>query len=440
MNRIAFRSLLSDKSFKNRLAYLYGRDAIEQNYRRYSNAINQFDHHFPGNNDLIVISTPGRTEISGNHTDHNAGLILAASLDLDMIGIAAKNNHNIMRVLSDKHIHIEVDISNLHPIAEERHTSAALLRGVAARMKQLGYRIGGFDCWLTSNIWQGSGISSSAAFEVEICSILNHLYNEGTMDHITIAKIAQYAENHFFEKPCGLMDQLTCAVGGLILIDFENHEHPKIMKIISDCEKNIDSDITCKTFDFEKFDHALFLVETGASHSGLTDEYTAVEREMKQVANALGKSLLRQCNKEQFLGQLFNLREQLNDRALLRAYHFFKENERVQAQFAALRVGDIQLFKELVVESGRSSFMYCQNIYPSHKWHEQPLSLAFMVAEEILRDQGAWRLQGGGFGGMLQAFVPFRMIDDFQNKISTLFGEHAIHRVRIRPVGTTLIM
>ncbi|NLZ66627.1 MAG: galactokinase [Clostridiaceae bacterium] len=440
MNRSAFRSLLSEKSLQNRLAFLYGQDATDHNYFRYSNALSQFERCFPEDEDIIVISTPGRTEIGGNHTDHNAGLVLAASLDLDMIGIAAINNHNIMRIYSDHHDPVEVETSNLHPNAEERHTSKALLRGVAARMQQLGYRIGGFDCWLTSNIWQGVGISSSAAFEVEMCSILNHLYNEGEIDHITIAKIAQYAENHFFEKPCGLMDQLACAVGGIILIDFENPENPKITKIISNGgSKNNEIDGTWNIFGFEKLDHTLFLIETGTSHTGLTDEYAAVEREMKQVANVLGKSLLRQCSKEQFLGQLFNLREQICDRALLRAYHYFNENERVLAQFNALKAGDMCRFKELVIESGRSSYMYCQNIYPNKEWHTQPLSLAFMLAENILREVGAWRLQGGGFGGMLQAYVPINLVKDFENGMSMLFGDHAMHRVRIRPIGTTRI-
>lgn len=439
MNCVAFRSLMSEKSFRDRLAYLYGKDAIDQNVRRYRDALSKFEYYFPRNKDIVVISTPGRTEISGNHTDHNAGLVLAASLDLDMIGIAAKNNNNVIRVLSDNHDPIEVELSHLFPILEERHSSSALIRGVAARMRQLGYRIGGFDCWLTSNIWQGAGISSSAAFEVEMCSILSHLYNKGSIDHITIAKIAQYAENQFFEKPCGLMDQLACSVGGLILIDFEDFERPKITQVIPNCNKNSNSDRTPNNFDFEMFEIALFLIETGASHSGLTEEYAAVEREMKQVANVLGKPLLRQCTKEEFFSTLFNLREQLNDRALLRAYHYFNENERVQSQVRALKAGSMQLFLELINESARSSFMYCQNIYPNHMWREQPLSLAFMATEAILKGQGAQRLQGGGFGGMLQVFVPVNLINDFQSGMNRLFGDHAIHRVRLRPTGTTLI-
>lgn len=439
MNCVTFRSLMTEKSFQDRLSYLYGKDAFDLNYHRYCNALSKFEYCFPGKENIIVISTPGRTEISGNHTDHNAGLVIAASLDLDMIGIASKNDHNVIRVLSDNHDPITVELSRLYPISEERHTSAALVRGVVARMQQLGYRIGGFDCWLTSNIWQGAGVSSSAAFEVEICSILNHLYNKGSIDHITIAKIAQYAENQFFEKPCGLMDQLACAVGGLILIDFEDLELPKIMQIIPNHDNNWDPNGTNNNFDFETVDYALFLIETGTSHSGLTEEYAAVKREMKQVAKALGKPLLRQCSKEEFFSQLFNLREQLNDRALLRAYHYFNENDRVHSQVTALKTGNMQRFMELINESARSSFTYCQNVYPNQMWREQPLSIAFMAAEEILKGQGAQRLQGGGFGGMLQVFVPVKMINDFQNRMSKLFGEHAIHRVRMRPIGTILV-
>lgn len=315
-----------------------------------------------------------------------------------------------------------LDLARLEPIVEERLTSAALVRGVAARMKELGYRIGGFDCFTTSTVPHGAGLSSSAAFEVQMCIILNHLYNNGVVDDVTNAQIAQFSENNHFGKPCGLMDQTACAVGGLIQIDFEDFDNPVVDKV---------------EFDFSSQKHVLYLVNTGGSHADLNDDYTALENEMKQTARMLGKPVLRFTSREAMFENLAALRaEAKNDRAILRAYHFFNDSERVCQQTRALRDNDFERFKRLIIESGESSFMYCQDVYSNSVWQEQGIPIGLIIAEDCLRGHGAWRVHGGGFAGTIQAFVPESLCETFESRMEAAFGAGTCHRTMIRPYGT----
>lgn len=425
MKLSSFEHQISNGVYNELFLELYGENADKTAKRRYKNAIDKFRLAYGQNDkDIVVISTPGRTEIGGNHTDHNAGLVLAASVNLDAIGIAAKNNDNIIRIVSEGFKPIEISLNELQPLREEKYTSRALVRGVAARMKELGFTIGGFDCYMVSSVPEGSGLSSSAAFEVHIASTLNHLYNEGRLDDITNAKIAQYAENNYFGKPCGLMDQTACAVGGLMKIDFHDFENLELEKI---------------DFDFVHEKHILYIVKTGGSHADLNEDYAKLEGEMKQIAALLGQNVLRFTSKYDLFLNLNNLRSLGNDRAILRAYHYFKENERVNEQCNALKSGDFKHFLELVVKSGQSSFMYCQNVYANDFFNEQGLSLALMIAEDCLKDNGAWRVHGGGFAGTIQAYVPHSLADEFEARIKLAFGDDTCHRTMIRPRGTMRI-
>jgi galactokinase len=375
--------------------------------------------------DIGVFSTPGRTEICGNHTDHNAGYVLAAAVNLDIVSIAAKTNSNIIRVQSKDFGAYAVTFDQLEPDEREFYTSPALVRGVAARMKQLGHKIGGFDCYTISNVPNGVGLSSSAAFEVQICTILNHFYNVGTaVGDVANAQIAQYSENHFFGKPCGLMDQTTCAVGGLLQINFADFENPGIEKI---------------QFDFASQKHMLYLVETGGNHADLNEDYIALEHEMKQTAKLLGAPVLRFTSRETFFKNIKTLRENENDRAILRAYHFYNESDRVQKQVQALKKDDFEEFKRLIIESGESSFMFCQNVYANTRWQEQCIAIALMIAEECLKSRGAWRVHGGGFSGTIQAFVPETIADKFAYCMTAAFGEGSCHKTMFRQKGTIRI-
>ncbi|WP_195277042.1 galactokinase [Anaerotruncus rubiinfantis] len=421
MKLISFRQQLKDGHYNGLFTKLYGAKSVEQATGRYLNALQGFEAAFPTHDDIAVFSTPGRTEIGGNHTDHNAGFVLAGAVNLDIISIVAGSDSTLVRLKSEGFDPYLVDLTGEQPVEEERYTSAALVRGVAARMRQLGHKVGGFDCYTTSSVPNGAGLSSSAAFEVQICTILNHLYNAGVVDDVTNAQIAQYAENYFFGKPCGLMDQTACAVGGLLQIDFNDFDHPIVEQI---------------QFDFAAQNHILYLVKTGGSHADLNEDYTALENEMKQTARLLGQPVLRFTSKEAMFQNLAELREKGNDRAVLRSYHYFNDNQRVLQQADALRKGDFDRFKALIIESGYSSFMYCQNVYTNSHWQEQGVSIALMVAEDCLQGKGAWRVHGGGFAGTIQAFVPDDLAAEFEARMKATFGDDACHRTMIRPYGT----
>lgn len=400
--------------------YVY-ENVLPEQRARYAKVIDDFVAQYGDDGRSVGLYTaPGRTEICGNHTDHNHGKVLAASVNLDAVAAAAPGTDHVVRVKSAGFDIDIVDINDLNVHEDEKGHSAALIRGICARFVQLGYRIGGFDATTASRVLSGSGLSSSAAFEVLICTILNHLYNDGKIDSVEIAKISQYAENVYFFKPCGLLDQMACSVGGFVEIDFADPEKPVIEKI---------------DFDFAACNHALCIVDTGGSHSNLTEDYAAVRSEMEAVAGEFGRKVLREVPEEQFIATIPALRQKLGERAVLRALHFYGENGRVDSDAAALKSGDFEQFKRNVIESGYSSYMYNQNVYTTKMPSEQPVSLGLAVSEKLLKGKGAWRVHGGGFAGTIQAFVPMELLDTYTEEMKKIFGEKACYVLNIRPVG-----
>lgn len=405
------------------LVDLYAQEADRQR-ERYLHIAQSFQAEFPGNEDVFFFSTPGRTEIGGNHTDHNGGRILAGSVNLDVIAIVSPNDKNCIKLISEGYGTIEVDLSGLEPAEEEKNTSVSLIRGVCARISELGYKIGGFNAYAMSDIKDGAGLSSSAAFEVQIATIINHLYNEGEIGPVEIAKIAQYAENHYYGKPCGLMDMTVCSVGGLVEIDFKDFDNPIVRKI---------------NYDFSRCGCDLVIVYVGEGHEGLSDEYTALENEMKEVAKALGGSVLREFSKELVIENMAVLRRKLSDRAILRALHFYSDDERVTQQSDFLDAGQLRLFLQSIIDSGYSSWMLCQNVYVWCDVKKQGLSIALAVSKQILEGKGAWRIHGGGFGGTIQAFVPKSLTKSYINDMDAIFGEGAGVKLAIRNEGSVLV-
>ena len=365
-------------------------------------------------------SAPGRTEIGGNHTDHQRGRVLAGAVNLDTLAAVRPNGSNVIRILSEGYPLCQVDITELTPKAEEINTTMALIRGVAARFVQLGCQVEGFDAYVTSTVLPGSGLSSSAAYEVLIGTIINHLFFEGKVSQPEIAMIGQYAENVFFGKPCGLMDQMASAVGSMVTIDFFDKENPVIEKV---------------DFDFAACGHALCIIDSRASHADLTDEYAAITIELKNICGYFGKDVLTQIDEKDFVSAIPALREQFGDRAVLRAYHFYKENARVPQQVAALKKGDFDAFLRLVKESGYSSYMYLQNVIPAGYKEHQDVALSLSLCEMYLGGRGAYRVHGGGFAGTVQAFVPVDMLEAFRQGIDAVLGEGACHILSIRPQG-----
>lgn len=399
--------------------------AVESQKPRYIKTINKFVELFGNDRDVIVLSAPGRTEICGNHTDHNNGKVLAASINLDAIAVAAKNDGGVIHEKSEGHPLNTVDLSTLEPDTAFYGKSASMIKGLAAKLKKDGYVIGGFDACTTSDVMGGSGLSSSAAFEVLIGSVISHLYNDGRIDSVTIAKAAQYSENVFFGKPSGLLDQMASAVGSFVTIDFKSTKDPVIKKV---------------NFDFEKSGHALCIVDTHGNHSDLTDDYAAVRSEMEDVAKAMGKSVLREIDYTDFVKAVPELVNQVNDRAIIRAFHFFNENIRVDDAVKALEENDFDGFKDRITKSGYSSFLYNQNVYTPKYPTEQKLSLALCLSQQLLEGKGAWRVHGGGFAGTIQAFVPVDMLDEYTREMNAVFGEGSCYVLRIRPVGETRVM
>lgn len=407
------------------LAALYGPDNVMSQRTRYMEAVSAFAALFGEDRELYLFSAPGRTEIGGNHTDHNHGCVLAGAVDLDVIAVVAKNPQPVVRVQSEGYPLDTVDITDtsIHP--EEVNRSASLIRGTAARFTQLGLAVGGFDAYTTSNVLKGSGLSSSAAFEVLLGTIFNHLYNGGAISPVEIAKISQYAENVYFGKPSGLMDQMASSVGGIVHIDFEDNDRPLIRQI---------------EVDFSRFGFEICIVDTGGDHADLTHEYTAIPQEMKAVAEQLGAQVLRQVDKQTLLENLPALRQSCGDRAVLRALHFMEENERATSQAQALKAGDFDRFLQLVLASGHSSFEYLQNVYVGGQSRCQGLSLALCLAQQVLAGKGAWRVHGGGFGGTTQNFVPQELVPAFIQAMEPVFGQGCCHVLRIRPVGGVRVL
>lgn len=426
MNVNELIAAINDGTYDENLKAVYVTDkAVEEQKPRYVETLNDFGELFGYDREVNIMSAPGRTEVCGNHTDHNNGKVLAASINLDAIAVVSKNDDNIIRVKSKGHKMNVVDLDDLVPNEANFGSSTTLVQGVAATIKNLGYTVAGFDACTTSDVMGGSGLSSSAAFEVLLGTILSYMFNDGKISPVEIAKVAQYSENVFFGKPCGLLDQMASSVGTFVTIDFKSTKDPVIKKI---------------DFDFSKSGHSLCIVDTHGNHSDLTDDYAAVRAEMESVAQALGKNVLREVSYEEFFAALPELTGRVNDRAILRAIHFFNENKRVEKAVECLENNDFEGFKQVIIDSGRSSFMLNQNVYTPKNPTEQKLSLALAISKELLDGKGAWRVHGGGFAGTIQAFVPNDMLDEYKKTIEGVFGEGSCHVLIIRPVGGTQVI
>ena len=365
-------------------------------------------------------SAPGRTEIGGNHTDHQRGRVLAAAVNLDTQAAVRRNGSDVIRIQSQGYPLCQVDLKVLTPQSDEINGTTSLIRGVAARFVELGCEVEGFDAYVESTVLPGSGLSSSAAFEVLVGTIINGMFFGGKVSAPEIAMIGQYAENVFFGKPCGLMDQTASSVGGLVTIDFFKKDEPAIRSV---------------DFDFSACGHALCIIDSRASHADLTDEYAAIPGELKEICAHFGKDVLTQIDVNDFYAAIPALREKCGDRAVMRAIHFYQENERVPQQVAALEQGDFDKFLALVKESGFSSYMYLQNVIPAGRTRNQEMAIALGLCERYLAGRGAYRVHGGGFAGTVQAFVPFDLLESFRAGIDGVLGEGACHVLSIRPQG-----
>ena len=418
----ALKSALLGGEYDSRLCYIYGESAVAAQRERYAAAIDSFAALYGTDREAALYSVAGRSELSGNHTDHNHGRVIAASIDLDIIAVASPNGEDIIRVKSEGFHEDVIDINVFtSPRENPEGKSDELIAGTVAGFRQKGYAVGGFDAYTTSNVLKGSGISSSAAFEDMIGNILNHIYNDGAIDNVEIAKIAQYAENVFFGKPCGLMDQVACAVGGIVAIDFADPSTPVINRL--------DVDISGAGYN-------LCITNTGGNHADLTEDYASVPAEMKGIAAYFGKTVLRDLSEDDVVASMPILRAQYSDRAILRALHFFAENRRVAEQTEALAKGDLEGFFANVIASGRSSYCYLQNVYTTKNVSEQGLSVALCLSERLLSGKkAAWRVHGGGFAGTVQAFVPTLDVSAYREVMDAAFGSGACMVLRIRPVG-----
>jgi len=419
------RSLISKGELNGEAAFVYGCEPEKaQGYAdRFAIASEKYGQIF-GDADISLFSAPGRTEIGGNHTDHQHGHVLAGSVDVDTIAIAAPNGNNVIRIQSEGHLCDTIELDDLRVRKNEYNRSGSLIRGIAAKFRELGYPVSGFDAYTTSNVLKGSGLSSSAAFEVLVGNIINTFFAGGRQDAISIAKIGQYAENVYYGKPCGLMDQMASSVGGIITIDFASTESPVVEKV---------------EFDFSKSGFSLCIIDSGAGHGDLTDEYAAIPREMKAVAAVFGREYLRDVREEDFYERIAEIRTAAGDRAVLRAMHFFADDRRVGQQVAALRRNDFDQFMKLIIESGRSSDMYLQNVFAASHPQEQAVSIVLALCERLLNGKGAWRVHGGGFAGTIQAFVPNSMLDEMKDTMDKAIGVNACHIMNIRPVGGTCL-
>ena len=390
--------------------------------KRFSDAVDAFTALYGDSEDIAIFSVPGRSEISGNHTDHNRGCVLAGAIDRDIIAVAAKTDEGTIRFKSEGYAPTVIDLAQIDDAANfKKYTSDALIAGVSKGFTNAGHKIGGYKAYATTEVLKGSGISSSAAFEVMLGNIYNYLYNEGTISNVEIAKISQYAENAYFGKPCGLMDQMACAVGGFVYIDFENPTDPIVDPI-----------------DFSLTDrgYSLCIVNTGGNHADLNDDYASVPYEMKAVAKTLGAEVLRGKSEADIIAAIPSLRETLGDRAILRALHFVRENARVGKIKDALKGGDIAGFLSGVLASGNSSFEYLQNVYTTINVKEQGLSLALALTDGYLAGKEcAWRVHGGGFAGTIQVFIKNELMDGYVQLMNSVFGEGAAMQLKIRPVG-----
>ena len=410
---------IKENKYNDLLADIYvDASLVEGQKTRYIEAIEKFIALY-GDKDIEIYSTPGRSEVSGNHTDHQHGEVLAAAINLDIIAVVEKADS--VKVLSDDYDIKAIELNDLVRREDEKESSEGLIRGVLARFKELGYNIGGFNAYMTSDVLQGSGLSSSAAFEVMIGTVLSGLYNDMGVDPVLIAQIGQYAENVYFGKPCGLMDQCACSVGSLINIDFKDNANPIVRKV---------------EVDFPEFKHSLCIVDVHASHADLTDDYASIPTEMKAVAKYFGKEVLREVDEKEFYAHLPEVRKAVNDRAVLRAIHLFEENKRVEKAVKALNERDFDAFKTVIKTSGDSSYKYLQNIYSNNDYVNQAVSIAISLSEMLLAgDKGVCRVHGGGFAGTIQAFVKDEYVETYKEENEKYFGEGSCHILKVRKYG-----
>lgn len=423
MKITAWKNALTAGALDAQLTTLYGVEALVAQRERWLSALDKFALLYGDERQVSLFSVPGRSEVSGNHTDHNHGRVLCASVDLDCIAVAARREDGVISIHSEGFSTDTVLLDQIAVSEDRFYTSHAIIEGVVDGFRRRGFGVGGYDAYTTSNVFKGSGLSSSAAYEVLVGKMLSYFWCEDAVNAPTLAKVGQYAENVFFGKPCGLMDQMACAVGGLVTIDFADPTEPVVEKM---------------AFDLAEAGYRLCIVNTGGNHADLNEDYASVPAEMKAVAQCLGGKVLRDVPYEAFLAEIPKLRERVGDRAVLRALHFFGENERVAKQVAALRTADLDTFLSLVIESGRSSYMRLQNVYTVKNVAEQGLSLALCMAEEVLSAlPAAWRVHGGGFAGTIQAFVPQSATGEFAKKMDAIFGAGATKELRVRPIGAT---
>lgn len=414
-----FINELNNGNFDEKLEMFYGTKEKHRQITRYLTAVKRFAEIYPSRDEIHIYSAPGRTEIGGNHTDHQHGCVIAAAVNLDVIGVVSFHDEKVIRIKSEGYKAIEILLEDMN-VHEEKSGSSEIVRGIAAKFTEMGVNIGGFDMYTTSDVIGGSGISSSAAFETLVASSINYYYNQGQTNEVEIAKIGQFAENAYFGKKSGLMDQMVSSVGGLVFIDFENIKNPEIEKI---------------DFDLSKTNYEIVITDTKGSHSQLTDEYVAIRTEMESVAGFFGEKVLRDVNEDYFWKKISEIRRIISDRAVLRAAHFFAENDRAKKECQCLKKNDFAGFLSLVRQSGESSMNLLQNIYSSKNPIKQEISVGIILGKRILKENGAIRVHGGGFAGTIQAFVPKNLLGIYIDTMNSVYGSDSCYVLSIRPVG-----
>ena len=418
--------MMESEGAKTLLAKLYGEDAVAGNVARYQELLKGYEKAFGDSGDVLLFSSPGRTEISGNHTDHNHGKVLAGSINLDCVGVAAKNSSSHVHIVSETYNQdFTIDLNHLEP-SEKKAGTVDLVKGLLKGFEESGYSVGGFNAYITSNVISAAGVSSSASFEMLLCSMLNTFFNEGRMDTVAYAHIGKYSENNYWDKASGLLDQMACAVGGLITIDFVDPSAPAVEKI---------------DFDFGSQNHSLIIVQTGKGHADLSADYSSVPIEMKKVAQFFGKEVLSQVTEEEVIGNLSEVRRFAGDRSVLRALHFFEENKRVEAEVSALKENRFGDFLANITASGNSSWKWLQNCFTNSNYQEQGITVTLALTELFIaeKQKGACRVHGGGFAGVIMAMLPNELVDEYIGYIEGCTGKGSAFRMGIRPYGAICV-
>ena len=418
MNINEIKTAILQGTFDESLLKLYGE--TEKSKLRYDAACDSFKDLYPVSGEIRLFSAPGRTEVGGNHTDHQHGCVLAGSVDLDVIAVVSPNEDGIISIKSEGYPEDIVNINDLSKKDNEVGKAISLIRGVCFKFAEQGFALKGFNAYTTSNVLKGSGLSSSAAFEVLLGNILNGLVADNKVSPIEIAKIGQFAEREYFGKPCGLLDQMASSLGGFTYADFHDPENPITESI---------------ELDLASYGYSLCVVDTGGNHADLTDDYAGITVECREISQTLGVSYLRDADSDEFYRNIAKLRADCGDRAVLRAFHFFNEQNRVLEQKSALKEGRFEDFLKLVNESGQSSFDYLQNLYSTSNVAEQGLSLGIALTKQFLKGKGACRVHGGGFAGTIQCYVPTDMVSEYKKTVEAVFGNGSCHVLNIRPVG-----